>query len=105
SGAADACRRAIFSLQLAQKGMTGPSQIFEGRYGFFKVMGRKPVAAPQLGEPFGIRRTFFKRFPLGQFSQTVAQAALEARPFFKSPDDVAEINIHVSRSPINIMAD
>ncbi len=33
---------------------------------FFKVMGRKPVQPPQLGEPFGIRRAFTKRFPLGQ---------------------------------------
>jgi 2-methylcitrate dehydratase len=85
--------------------MTGPSQIFEGRYGFFKVMGRQPVQPPQLGEPFGIRRAFTKRFPLGQFSQTVAQAAVEARPFFKSPDDIHEVNIHVSRSAIKIMAD
>jgi 2-methylcitrate dehydratase len=103
--AADACRKAIFSVQLAQYGMRGPSNVFEGRYGFFKVMGGKPVAPPQLGEPFGIRRTFTKRFPLGQFSQTVAQAALEARPFFKSPDDIQEVNIHVSRSAIKIMAD
>ena len=103
--AADACRKAIFSVRLAQNGMTGPSNIFEGSYGFFKVMGRKPVAPPQLGEPFGIRRVFTKRFPLGQFSQTVAQAALEARPFFKSPDDIQEINIYVSHSAIKIMAD
>ncbi len=104
--AADACRKAIFSVQLAQNGMTGPSNVFEGRYGFFKVMGRKPVEAPpRLGEPFGIRRTFYKRFPLGQFSQTVAQAALEARQFFRSPDDIQEINIHVSHSAIKIMAD
>jgi 2-methylcitrate dehydratase len=103
--AADACRKAMFSVQLAQNGMTGPGSVFEGRYGFFKVMGRQPVAQPQLGEPFGIRRAFTKRFPLGQFSQTVAQAALEARPFFQSPDDIQEINIHVSRSAIKIMAD
>src|SRR6476620_11698906 len=103
--AADACRKAFFAVQLAQNGMTGPSKVFEGRYGFFKVMGRKPVAPVQLGEPFGIRRTFTKRFPLGQFSQTVAQAALEARSFFKSPDDIQDINIHVSRSAIKIMAD
>jgi 2-methylcitrate dehydratase len=103
--AADACRKAIFSAQLAQAGMTGPNNVFEGSYGFFKVMGRKPVSPPQLGEPFGIRRTFTKRFPLGQFSQTVAQAALEARPFFESLDDIQEINIHVSRSAIKIMAD
>src|SRR2546423_4866443 len=80
--AADACRKAIFSAQLTQNGMTGPSNAFEGRYGFFKVMGRKPGSPLQLGEPFGIRRVFTKRFPLGQFSQTVAQAALEMRPFF-----------------------
>ena len=103
--AADACRKAIFSVQLAQNGMTGPNNVFEGSYGFFKVMGRHPVAPPQLGEPFGIRRAFTKRFPLGQFSQTVAQAALEARPFFKSPDDIQEVNIHVSHSAIKIMAD
>jgi 2-methylcitrate dehydratase len=103
--AADACRKAIFSVQLAQNGMTGPSNVFEGSYGFFKVMGRNPVAPPQLGEPFGIRRAFTKRFPLGQFSQTVAQAALEARPFFKSPGDIQEVNIHVSHSAIKIMAD
>lgn len=103
--AADACRKAMFSVQLARNGMTGPSNIFEGRYGFFKVMGRKPVAPPQLGEPFGIRRAFTKRFPLGQFAQTVAQAALEARQFFKNPNDIEEINILVSRSAIKIMAD
>ena len=103
--AADACRKAIFAAQLAQNGMTGPGQVFEGRYGFFKVMGRQPVQPPQLGEPFGIRRAFTKRFPVGQFSQTVAQAAVEARPFFKNPDDIQEVNIHVSRSAIKIMAD
>jgi 2-methylcitrate dehydratase len=103
--AADACRKAMFSVQLAQAGMTGPNNVFEGSYGFFKVMGRKPVTPPQLGEPFGIRRTFTKRFPLGQFSQTVAQAAIEARPFVTSPDDIQDINIRVSRSAIQIMAD
>jgi 2-methylcitrate dehydratase len=103
--AADACRKAMFSVQLAQNGMTGPSDVFEGRYGFFKVMGHKRVAPPQLGEPFGIRRCFTKRFPLGQFSQTVAQAAVEARSFFKTSDDIAQVNINVSRSAIKIMAD
>ena len=68
-------------------------------------MGKKPVEPPQLGEPFGIRRAFTKRFPLGQFSQTVAQAAVEARPAFKSADEIAEVNIHVSHSAIKIMAD
>lgn len=89
-------------LENAQNGMTGPSK---GRYGFFKVMSRKPVASPQLGEPFGIRSAFTKRFPLGQFSQTIAQAAVEARPFFQNADEILEVSIHASRSAIKIMAD
>jgi 2-methylcitrate dehydratase len=103
--AADACRKAIFSAQLAQNGMTGPEKVFEGRYGFFPVISRKPAVPPQLGEPFGIQRAFTKRFPLGQFSQTIAQAGVEARQFFKNPDEIQEINIRASTSAIRIMAD
>jgi 2-methylcitrate dehydratase len=103
--AADASRKAIFSTQLAQNGMTGPDHVFEGRLGFFNLIRQKPAAPLQLGEPYGIRRAFTKRFPVGQFSQTVAQAAVEARPFATNPDEIAEINIRVSRSAIKIMAD
>jgi 2-methylcitrate dehydratase len=103
--AADASRKAIFSAQLAQGGMTGPSNVFEGRLGFFNLISHKPTAPLQLGEPYGIRRAFTKRFPVGQFSQTVAQAAVEARAFVTNPDEIAEINISVSRSAIKIMAD
>ena len=103
--AADASRKAIFSAQLAQNGMTGPDHVFEGRLGFFNLIRQKPAAPLQLGEPYGIRRAFTKRFPVGQFSQTVAQAAVEARQFATNPDEIAEINIRVSRSAIKIMAD
>jgi 2-methylcitrate dehydratase len=103
--AADASRKAVFSAQLAQNGMTGPSNVFEGRQGFFNLISHKIIAPLQLGEPYGIRRAFTKRFPLGQFSQTVAQAAVEARQFTKDPDEIQEINIRVSRSAIKIMAD
>ena len=40
--AADACRKAMFAIELAQDGMSGPGKVFEGTYGFFKVMGKKP---------------------------------------------------------------
>jgi 2-methylcitrate dehydratase len=103
--AADASRKAIFSAQLAQSGMTGPSNVFEGRLGFFNLISHKPTAPLQLGEPYGIRRAFTKRFPLGQFSQTAAQAAVEARQFVRNPNEIQEINIRVSRSAIKIMAD
>ncbi|HEV2546130.1 MAG TPA: MmgE/PrpD family protein [Stellaceae bacterium] len=103
--AADACRKAMFSVELARNGMTGPSQVFEGRDGFFNVISRQPFTLPKLGEPYGIRRAFTKRFPLGQFSQSVAQAAVEARQFFKDPGEVREVNLRISTIAIRVMAD
>ena len=105
---AEACRKAIFAAQLGQAGMTGPDQVFEGRDGFFNVILRKPYTLPKLGgadAPFGIMHAFTKRFALGQYSQTVAQAAVEARQFFKDPGEILEINLRVSRNAIKIMAD
>jgi 2-methylcitrate dehydratase len=101
---AEASRKAIFAAQLAQAGMTGPSSVFEGPLGFFHAITRKPFELPPLGEPYGIMRAFTKRFPLGQYSQTVAEAAAQSRAFFKSVDEIAEINIRVSQNAIKIMA-
>src|SRR5215472_5372799 len=39
--AAEASRKAIFAVELAQAGMTGPQQVFEGRDGFFNRINRK----------------------------------------------------------------
>src|SRR5580700_6938458 len=102
---AEASRKAIFSAQLAQAGMTGPSRVFEGPLGFFNVISRKTFELPKLGEPFGIRNVFTKRFPLGQYSQTVAEAAAQARSFAANADDIYEVNIRVSRNAIKVMAD
>lgn len=101
---AEASRKAIFSAQLAQAGMTGPREIFEGPSGFFQVITRKPVELPPLGEPFGILRATIKRFPLGQYAQSVADAALQARSSFSDPNDIAEVNVSVSHNAMRVMA-
>jgi 2-methylcitrate dehydratase len=106
--AAEATRQAIFAAQLAQAGMTGPNQVFEGPDGFFARISRQPFALPALGggdAPFGIMHCFTKRFTLGQFAQTVAQAGVEARAFFTDPAAIAQVNIQVSRKAIQVMAD
>jgi 2-methylcitrate dehydratase len=104
--AAEASRKAIFAVQLAQSGMTGPDQVFEGRDGFFKRI--KSFSLPKFGGgdvPFGITHCFAKRFALGQFAQTVVQAAVEARSFFADIGEIQEVNIRVSRVAIGVMAD
>src|SRR5258707_12279804 len=85
--------------------MTGPSRIFEGPSGFFNVISRRTFDLPKFGEPFGIMRAFTKRFPLGQYSQTVAEAAAQVRSFFANSDEIQEVNIRVSRNAIKVMAD
>ena len=103
--AAEASRKAIFSAQLALAGMTGPTDIYEGPQGFFKSIQRQPFEVAKLGAPYGIMRTFTKRFPLGQYSQTVAEAAAQARAFAPNVDDIQEVNLHVCRNAIKVMAD
>jgi 2-methylcitrate dehydratase len=106
--AAQASRNAVFAAELAQSGMTGPKEVFEGRDGFFNRINRKPFSLPKLGgggEPFAMMRCFTKRFPLGQYSQTVAQAAVEARSFFADAEEIDEVNIRVSRIALQVMAD
>ncbi len=107
-GSANACHIAIFAVQLAKAGMTGPEQVFEGRDGFFRVMARKPFTLPSLGggnTQFGILHAFTKRFPLGQYAQTVAQAAVQSRQYFKDPSEIQEVVLKVSRTAIKVMAD
>jgi 2-methylcitrate dehydratase len=50
-------------------------------------------------------KAFTKRFPLGQYSQTVAEGAAQVRSFFASTDEIDEVNIRVSRNAIKVMAD
>jgi hypothetical protein len=54
------------------------------------VISRKSFDLPKLGEPFGIMKAFTKRFPLGQYSQTVAEAAAQLRSFFVNTNEIHE---------------
>ncbi len=105
--AGEACRKAIFAAELAQSGMSGPGQVFEGREGLFHLIKAKPVKLPALGggnAPFGMSHASTKRFALGQYAQTAAQAAAEARQFFTDAGEIQEIILRVSGNAIKTMA-
>ena len=106
---ANASRNAVFATLLAQRGLTGPSPVFEGESGFFKAVSREPYELEPFGgngQPFKIAECSIKRFPLGQYSQTVVQAALEAREQMTAGEtgDIAEVNIRTMQKAIDIMA-
>jgi 2-methylcitrate dehydratase len=105
--AANACRNAVFATMLAARGLTGPRLAFEGAEGYFNSVGRgqtelAPFGGP--GRPWKIMECSIKRFPLGQYSQTVVQAALEVREKLPDVRDIAEVHIRTLQKAITIMA-
>lgn len=107
-GYANANRNAVFAAQLAARGMTGPSKIFEGRDGFFNVVSRRTFELAPFGgngRPFRIMHASTKQFPLCQYAQTVVRAALDARAHLGGVRDIAEVHVRTLQSALNLMAD
>lgn len=105
---ANASRNAIFFAQMAKRGMTGPSPVFEGRGGYFVAVTRKPFELAPFGSKeqpgFRIMDCLIKRYPLGQYSQSVVHAALDARARVKNIDDIAEIHVSTLHTAVEMMA-
>ncbi|MBI2295946.1 MAG: MmgE/PrpD family protein [Betaproteobacteria bacterium] len=104
---ANASRNAVFAAMLAARGMTGPSPIFEGVGGYFKAVTGAPFKLAALGgreHPFKIMECSIKRYPLGLYSQTVVQAALEAREKIRGADEIAEVRIQTVGTAVRLMA-
>ena len=104
---ANASRNAVFAAMLAQRGLTGPSPIFEGEGGYFKAVSREVFGLEPFGggsQPFKIGECSIKRFPLGQYSQTVVQAALEVRDQLPDVNDIVQVEVRTLQTAINIMA-
>jgi 2-methylcitrate dehydratase len=104
---ANASRNAVFATLLAKRGLTGPSPIFEGHGGYVNTVHRGPFELAPFGgpgQPFKIAECSIKRFPLGQYSQTVVQAALEVREQLPNVKEIAVVNIETLQTAINIMA-
>jgi 2-methylcitrate dehydratase len=104
---ANANRNALFAARLAARGVTGPSPVFEGRAGYFKAVSRQPLTLARFGgdgEPFKIMQCLIKKFPLGQYSQSVAQAALEARSFVGDVENVEHVEVRTLATAVHMMA-
>ncbi|CUU11443.1 MAG: MmgE/PrpD family protein [Fimbriimonadales bacterium] len=79
---ANAARHATFASWLAKYGMTGPSEIFEGKMGFMKqVSGEFTLGAlgGEEGRGFMINETYIKYYPVEYHAQSAVWAALALR--------------------------
>ncbi|MGE3985994.1 MAG: MmgE/PrpD family protein [Dehalococcoidia bacterium] len=91
---------AITAALLAQRGITGPKEIFEGRYGFFKnyIRGGEPdwdALAGELGTRWKFVETHgFKVWPACAATRAPNAAVLHLRNTHSiAPEDVAELAI------------
>jgi 2-methylcitrate dehydratase len=108
----NAGRNGVFAAMLAQRGMTGPPEIFSGSHGFFEGVSMGPVEMQPLAGEDGNDRQFrlmesrFKRFPAGFVSQTAIEAALEARETLgiTEASDIRRVHIRTFESGLRIMA-
>jgi 2-methylcitrate dehydratase len=76
---ANASRNGVFATLLANMGMTGASQVFEGEMGFFNEVCQGDKFEINTwggdGEPFMINRTYIKKYPAEYHSQSAVDAA------------------------------
>ena len=108
----NAGRNGVFAAMLAQRGMTGPPEVFSGSHGFFAGVAGAPIELEPLAKEDGNDRAFrlmesrFKRFPAGFVSQTAIEGAMEAREALgiADTDDIAHVHIRTFESGKRIMA-
>jgi len=94
--ASNAARDGLLAAILASRGMTGPSPVFEGKFGFFKVaLGGDTFDIGELGGRLKVMETSIKYWPVEYHSMSAVEAALKIRekagPI--KPDDVEDVEV------------
>ena len=92
---AESIKCGVWAAVLAQAGMTGPPQPFEGRGGVWYNQGRmgRPFTLPQQ-EKLAIERGVNKRFPSDQMTQQVLAIAPQMRAWTK-PEEIESITYYL----------
>lgn len=111
AAAANAARNAIFAALLAEAGMTGPYQPFEGEMGFFRqLLGGEAFADDALAglrdrrPPRRILDTYIKYWPVEYHAQSAVDAALQLRAELGDPGRIASVRIATFRAAYEIIA-
>jgi 2-methylcitrate dehydratase len=89
---ANAARNGVFASSLAACGMTGPAEVFEGRFGFFtQVSGRFAWRSRSGGRSdWKILQSSIKFFPAEYHAQSAIEAALKMRGRLPCPPSSIE---------------
>jgi 2-methylcitrate dehydratase PrpD len=100
----------MIALEMARIGLTGPKEVFSGRYGYF------PVYHPQrydinaftrdLGKSWEMKNTSLKPFPCCKLIHTALQGAFDLRREHRiSPEDIAEVRAGINREDYDMICE
>jgi len=97
-----AAQAAVVAAQLAQRGIKGPHNVFEGLDGFFRVYlnGRfdRDTVRRGLGEEFELLNLSYKPYPCCRYNHTAIDATLQARAEAMRPaEEVESIRVGVTK--------
>lgn len=105
--AANACRNGIFAALMAARGLTGPSEAFEGPKGYLQQI-TGPMAIPRFGgdgKLFRVQESKLKYYPADYEAQCMVNAALEIKKQLKGTNDIASVKIGTYALAIDVAAD
>jgi len=117
AAAANSSRNAIFATLLAEKGMTGPFEPFEGEMGFCQLLTHGPFDLSKLDSlvkqqpPHRILDTYIKKYPVEYHAQSAVDAALQLYRQIKEmaghhkDDGLQSIHIDTFKAACEIIAE
>lgn len=100
-----AAQYGVFASLLAQRGLTGPASIIEGKRGFlraFSYKGRWDTTRirDKLGKEYKVMLTGVKRFPCSYPNNAIAQATMEVvKKYNIKPEQVKKVMVRCSSKP------
>lgn len=102
----NACRNGVFAARLAAKGITGPSEPFEGRGGLCDLLGVSlDWSALSDGDTSPIvLESHLKQYPVGFLAQSAVDAALELRKAISPNADIRSVNVRTCAYAHKVMA-
>ncbi|MEK6860417.1 MAG: MmgE/PrpD family protein [Nanoarchaeota archaeon] len=98
---ANVARNSIFAAKFAKEGMTGPNEVFEGKFGLMnQITGPFKLDIKRFGKRkghFKILDCWIKKWPAEIHSQSAIQASLELRKNIKI-SEISKINIETHKA-------
>ncbi|HJQ61437.1 MAG TPA: MmgE/PrpD family protein, partial [Burkholderiales bacterium] len=94
-----AARSGVYAALLAQRGITAPSEVFEGRFGFFSLYqeGDAAKVLADIGKRFLNLNATIKKYPSCGCNHTAIEATLKlVRQYDLKPEDVQSIEATIT---------